>query len=114
MPSRGHKPHAERRRNCGHIPAHLERVEQVLDLADRRCPCCREEMRRIGEDRGEWLDVLPTQLRVLVTIPPRYACRRCEDGVQQQLATALVVSGGLPTKTLLARVLVANYGDRIP
>lgn len=71
-PPRGDKPRSERRRNRGHLPAHLERIEQVLDLADRHCPCCRKEMRRIGEDRGERLDVVPAQLRVLVTIRPRY------------------------------------------
>lgn len=111
---RGRKPHAERRRNRGRLPAHLERIEQVLDLTDRRCPCCREEMRRIGEDRGERLDVVPAQLRVLVTVRPRYACRRCEDGVHQQPAPARVVTGGLPTEALLAQVLVAKYGDGIP
>ena len=112
---RGRKPHAERRRNRGHLPAHLERVEQVLDLADRHCPCCREEMRRIGEDRGERLDVVPAQLRVLVTVRPRYACRHCEEaGVHQQPAPARVVTGGLPTEALLVQVLVAKYGDGIP
>nr|WP_192912561.1 IS66 family transposase [Paracraurococcus ruber] len=112
---RGRKPHAERCRNRGRLPAHLERIEQVLDLADRRCPCCREEMRRIGEDRGERLDVVPAQLRVLVTIRPRYACRRCEEaGVHQQPAPARVVTGGLPTEALLVQVLVAKYGDGIP
>ena len=106
---RGRKPHAERRRNRGRLPAHLERIEQVLDLVDRRCPCCREEMRRIGEDRGERLDVVPAQLRVLVTIRPRYACRRCEEaGVHQQPAPARVVTGGLPTEALLVQVLVSK------
>jgi transposase len=113
-PPRGRKPYAERRRNRGRLPVHLERIEQVLDLTDRRCPCCREEMRRIGEDRGERLDVVPAQLRVLVTIRPRYACRRCEDGVHQQPAPARVVTGGLPTEALLVQVLVAKYGDGIP
>ncbi|HVI35615.1 MAG TPA: IS66 family transposase zinc-finger binding domain-containing protein, partial [Gaiellales bacterium] len=86
----------------------------MLDLADRRCPCCREEMRRIGEDRGERLDVVPAQLRVLVTVRPRYACRRCEEGVHQPPAPARVVTGGLPTEALLVQVLVSKYGDGIP
>jgi transposase len=114
-PPRSHKPHAERRRNRGRLPAPLERIEQVLDLADRRCPCCRGEMRRIGEDRGERLDVVPAQLRVLVTVRPRYACRHCEEaGVHQQPAPARVVGGGLPTEALLVQVLVSKYGDGIP
>src|SRR5689334_5189815 len=27
-------------RNRGHLPAHLERYEVVLDIADKTCPCC--------------------------------------------------------------------------
>lgn len=111
----GRKPHGERRRNRGRLPAHLERIEQVLDLADRRCPCCRAEMRQIGADRAERLDVVPAQLRVLVTVRPRYACRRCEEaGVHQAPAPERVVTGGLPTEALLAQVLVSKYGDGIP
>jgi transposase len=68
-----------RQRNRGALPAHLERVEHVLDLADKGCPCCRRQMHRIGEDRTERLDVVPAQLRVRVTIRPRYACRGCTD-----------------------------------
>jgi transposase len=33
-------------------------------------------MAKIGEDVSERLDVIPAQLRVLVTRRPKYACRR--------------------------------------
>lgn len=109
------KPHAERQRNRGCLPAHLERVEEPIDLADRRCPCCGREMHRIGESRAERLDVVPAQLRVRVTVRPRYACRRCEEaGVHQAPATPRIVAGGLPTEALLAHVLVSKYGDSLP
>ena len=104
----------QRRRNCGALPVHLERVEEVLDLTDQGCPCCGVAMRRIGEDRSERLDVVPAQLRVRVTIRPRYACRRCEEGVHQAPAPARAIPGGLPTEALLAQVLVAKYGDGLP
>jgi transposase len=112
--ARERKPASERRRNRGALPAHLERVEEVIDIADRACPCCRREMHRVGEDRAERLDVVPAQLRVRVTIRPRYACRRCEEGVHQAPAPARIVAGGLPTETLLAQVLVSKYGDGLP
>jgi transposase len=113
--TRDRKPAAERRRNRGSLPAHLERIEEVIDIADRACPCCRREMHRVGEDRAERLDVVPAQLRVRVTIRPRYACRRCEEvGVHQTPAPARIVAGGLPTEALLAQVLVSKYGDGLP
>ena len=113
-PAPERKPASERRRNRGSLPAHLERIDEVIDIADRACPCCRREMHRVGEDRAERLDVVPAQLRVRVTVRPRYACRRCEEGVHQAPAPARIVAGGLPTEALLAHVLVSKYGDGLP
>ena len=68
-------------RNLGHLPAHLPRIEQVIEPESTLCPCGCGEMARIGEDRAERLDIVPAQLRVIVTIRPKYACRTCEEGV---------------------------------
>jgi len=108
------KPSSKRRRNRGALPAHLERIETVLDIADHACPCCRHEMHKVGEDRAERLDVMPAQLRVRVTVRPRYACRCCAEGVHQAPAPARIVAGGLPTEALLAHVMVSKYGDGLP
>lgn len=108
------KPASERRRNRGALPMHLERIEAVIDIADRACPCCRGEMHKVGEDRAERLDVVPAQLRVRVTVRPRYSCRGCAESVHQAPAPARIVAGGLPTEALLAHVLVSKYGDSLP
>jgi hypothetical protein len=31
---------AKRRRNRGALPAHLPRIETVVDIEDKTCPCC--------------------------------------------------------------------------
>lgn len=108
------RPTQSRLRNRGALPPHLERIERVLDLDDKGCPCCGRQMHRIGEERAERLDVVPAQLRVQVTIRPRYACRGCTDGVHQRPAPARAIPGGLPTEALLVQVLVAKYGDGLP
>src|SRR5271155_4933582 len=41
---------AARRINRGSLPAHLPRIEMVVDIEDRTCPCCRNALHRIGED----------------------------------------------------------------
>src|ERR1700730_6472776 len=70
---------AEKRRpNRGSLPAHLPRLEIVVDIDDKVCPCCQGELHRIGEDKSERLDIVPAQFRVLVTRRPKYACRKCE------------------------------------
>ncbi len=103
-----------RQTNRGALPGHLERIEQVVDIDDRACPCCGGALHQIGEDVAERLDVVPTTFRVLVTRRPRYGCRSCEGAVVQAPAPARIVEGGLPTEALIAQVLVAKYADHVP
>ena len=98
-------------RNLGHLPDHLERIEQVIEPESTICPCGCGEMVRIGEDRSERLDIVPAQLRVIVTVRPKYACRRCEEGVTQAPAPARLIEGALPTEGAIAHVLVSKYAD---
>ena len=63
------------------MPAHLPRIETIVDVEDKACPCCKGELHLIGEDVSERLDIIPAQFRVLVVRRPKYACRSCEDGV---------------------------------
>lgn len=110
------RPTADRPRkaNRGSLPAHLERVEQVVDVESRACPCCGGVLHQIGEDVSERLDVVPTTFRVLVTRRPRYGCRSCESAVVQAPAPARIVEGGIPTEALIAQVLVSKYADHLP
>lgn len=103
-----------RKTNRGSLPAHLERIEQVVDIDDKACPCCGGALHQIGEDVAERLDVVPTTFRVLVTRRPRYGCRSCESAVVQAPAPARIVEGGIPTEALIAQVLVAKYADHLP
>ena len=75
-------------RNIGHLPAHLPRIEQVIEPKSTLCPCGCGEMVRIGENRSKRLEIVPAQLRVIVTVRPKYACRTCEEGVTQAPAPA--------------------------
>ena len=60
------------RRNRGALPSHLPRIEVVVDVEDKTCPCCGEALHVIGEDRSEMLDVIPAQYRVKVIRRPRW------------------------------------------
>ncbi len=109
--ARGDRP---RKANRGSLPAHLERIEQIVDVEDKACPCCGGALHAIGEDVSERLDVVPTTFRVLVTRRPRYGCRSCESAVVQTPAPARIVEGGIPTEALIAQVLVSKYADHVP
>jgi transposase len=104
----------KRRVNRGSLPAHLPRVETLVDVESTTCPCCSGPLHRIGEDVSERLDIVPAQVRVLVIRRPKYACRACEDGVVQAPAPARLIEGGLPTDGTVAQVLVSKYADHLP
>jgi transposase len=102
------------KRNRGALPAHLPRVEQVIDIADKNCPCCNGQLHQIGEDRTEMLDYIPEHVRVRVIVRPRYGCRSCGEAVVQAPAPERPIDGGMATEALLAHVLVSKYGDHLP
>src|SRR4030081_2593702 len=105
---------ARRRANRGALPAHLPRIETLVDLASTICPGCSGPLHRIGDDVAERLDIVPAQFRVLVVRRPKYACRACEDIVVQAAAPARLIEGGLPTEATVAQVLVSKYADHLP
>src|SRR3954469_23260577 len=103
-----------RRRNLGALPAHLPRVEVLVDVEDKSSPCCGGALHVIGEDTSEMLDIVPAQLRVKVIRRPRYGCRACEEAGVQAPAPERPITGGMASEALLAHVLVAKYADFLP
>jgi transposase len=102
------------KRNRGALPAHLPRIEVIVDVADKACPCCGGTMHVIGEDRAEMLDYVPAQVRVKVIRRPRHGCRACEGAVVQAPAPERPIDGGMATEALLAHILISKYGDSLP
>jgi transposase len=79
----------KRRINRGGLLGDLPRIEVVVDIDDKTCPCCHSKLHRIGEHKSERLDIVPAQFRVLVTRRPKYpaglvrtvSCKpRCQRG----------------------------------
>ncbi|MHB8285558.1 MAG: IS66 family transposase [Caulobacteraceae bacterium] len=104
----------QRRANRGALPAHLPRIEVVVDVQNQACPGCSGALHLIGEDVSERLDIIPAQLRVVVTRRPKYGCQTCEESVVQAPAPARLIEGGLPTDAAVAHVIVAKYADHLP
>jgi transposase len=114
VPEKHARGAAKRRVNRGSLPAHLPRVEMLVDIEAHVCPCCHGALHQIGEDTSERLDIIPAQLRVIVVRRPKYGCRACQDVVVQASAPARLIEGGLPTEATVAQVLVSKYADHLP
>jgi transposase len=96
------------------FPAHLPRVERVIEPSSLACPCGCGLMVRIGEDRSSRLDVTAAQYRVIETVRPRYACPKGCAGIAQAPAPAHLIKSGVPTEALLAQVAVAKFSEHMP
>jgi transposase len=101
-------------RNLGNLPDHLERIEEVIEPDSVICPCGCGDIIRIGEDRAERLEIIPTQPKVIVTVRPKYACQKKRGGIVQALAPVHLIEGGLPTEGTLAHIGVSKYADHCP
>jgi transposase len=106
----------EAKRNLGHLPKELPRIEKVIEPDSIQCPCgCGKTMVKIGEDRTERLDITPAQFQVIVTIRPKYAPpNNCDGKVIQAPAPAHLIEGALPSEALITHVLVSKYADHLP
>jgi transposase len=110
----GERRAAPIRRNRGHLPEHLPREEIVIEPESTVCPCCGGAMHLIGEDRSQQLDIVPAQLKIIVTRRPKYGCRACEGAVVQAPAPNRPIDGGMATEALIAHVIVSKYADHTP
>jgi transposase len=103
-----------RKRGLMALPAHIERVERVIDPDTLDCPCCAGKLHRIGEDASEALDWVPAIVRVIRTVRPRYACRECREGVVQAPAPRRAIPGSMVTTSTLAWMATARFAWSIP
>jgi hypothetical protein len=77
-----------RKTNRGSLPTHLERIEQIVDIEDKSCPCCsiqRAECSRIiVEDLRLYLDARLRQISAKSKLAEaiRYATTRCDGLVR--------------------------------
>lgn len=97
------------------LPSHLPRRVVVVDVEESAKLCaCGQSKERIGEERSEKLDYIPSRLEVVATVRPKYACPRCHEGVVMAAAPVQAVEKGLAAEGLLAHVVVSKYVDHLP
>ncbi len=97
------------------LPSHLPRAERRIEPASGTCACpaCGGDLRPLGEDSDEMLDVAPVQWRVIRNLRPKYSCRTCEKIVQAP-APPKAIARGKATFGTLAYVVVAKFDHHLP
>jgi transposase len=103
------------------LPEDLPRVEVIHDLDEKDKVCaCGCQLKRIGEETSEQLDIVPARIQVIRHVRPKYACPACEgvedDGPAVKVAPvpAQVIPKSIASPGLLAHILVAKFVDHQP
>ncbi|EHK52276.1 IS66 family transposase [Allomesorhizobium alhagi] len=104
----------QQNRNRGQLPAHLPRVERIIEPESTVCPCGCGEMARIGEDVSERLDVIPAQFRVMVTRRPKYACRALFGCGSTGPCARTCGARRVADRCADRPVIVSKFGDHVP
>ena len=95
------------------FPEHLPRETCTIAPREDACPDCGSELKALGEDVCETLELEPVRFKVIRTVRPKLACACCDRIVQAQ-AQSRPIERGIAGPGLLAHVLVGKYGDHLP
>jgi transposase len=97
------------------FPEVIPRVEIIYDLSpdEKLCPCgC--EMKVIGEETSEQLDIIPAKVQVLRHIRKKYCCQKCDGSFKTAGMPPQPIPKSMAAPGLLAFVATAKYADAMP
>ena len=99
------------------LPAHLERVEQIIACSPEQCVCgiCGQEKQIIGYEASEVLDVEPAKYFVQVTKREKRACKGCEEGgVSCAALPERIIEKGLGSDRVVIDAVINKYSFHLP
>ena len=98
------------------IPDNLPRENIVYDLAeeDKICPHDGTELKVIGSDDHEQLDIIPAQVKVIRHKRLKYACPCCNQYLVTAKKPKQAIEKSIASPGLLAFVATQKYCDALP
>lgn len=97
------------------LPADLPREDVIIDLTEEEKHCPEgHDLKLIGEDVSEQLDVIPAQVKVIRTIRKKYACPKCEGHVKRAPLPRTAIPKSMAGAGLLAHIATSKYSDGLP
>ena len=97
------------------LPAHLLREEIIYTLPEEQKLCvCGCMLTKIGDERREQLDIIPAQIKVLVHVREKWACKGCQDTILTAALPKHPLPKSIASAGTLAHVVVCKYEDHLP
>lgn len=96
------------------LPDGLPVEEIEYPLEDTSCPCCGDPMNVIGQETTDELEYNPGKLFVRRHTRPKYACRKCEEGVHLAPMPPRPIDKGIAGPGMLAHLLTSKFADHVP
>lgn len=94
------------------ISKNAPRERRKLDPGDN-CPDCGGDLRVLGEDVSEMIDMIAAQLKIIEIARIKKSCRRCEKIVQEP-APSRPIPRSMAGPGLLAYILTSKFDDHVP
>jgi len=91
----------------------LPRKRIVREPSCACCPGCGGDLRAMGQDSEEMLDLVAQAWQVMETIRPKYSCRTC-DKIIQAPPPAKAIARGKLSYAALAHIIMAKWGYHLP
>ncbi|PIZ04906.1 MAG: IS66 family transposase [Gammaproteobacteria bacterium CG_4_10_14_0_8_um_filter_38_16] len=97
------------------IPPQYFREDFIHDLSavDKICTCGME-MKNIGEDVTEQLEMVPAKIYVKRHKRQKYACKKCQEGVKIAPVQTQAIAKCMAAPGLLSHVAVMKFDDHLP
>ena len=108
--------HERKKRARKSLPEALERVKlyHSLSLEERTCQAHDCEMKEMGFEVSEQLDIIPAVIRVLQHNRHKYTCPKCTGHIKVAPLPAQMIPKSMASSGLLAHVAVCKYEDSLP
>src|SRR3979490_861696 len=95
------------------LPAHLPREVRTYLPKQEACPDCGGELKHLGDDVSEMLEIESIRFKVIRQVRPKMACGGCDRIVQAE-APSRPIARGVAGPGLLAHVLASKFCAHLP
>jgi transposase len=97
------------------LPSELPRVEIIHDLPEAQRRCAEgHELKEIGTEISEQLDIIPAKVQVLRHIRKKYACPCCQAEVKTAPLPPQPIPKSNASAGLLAYIITSKFLDALP